>query len=122
MALVLPFFLLLVLGMIDTARMITVTHVFTIASREGCRVAAMNGNTSDEATTRVNSILSGAGINPSVTAMTLSPSVTTTTPALGTPITLTLSVPFNKVSYLPTSLLFSSTTVTVAATMSSERP
>jgi Flp pilus assembly protein TadG len=122
MAVVLPFFLALVLMMIDTARLITVGQVLTVASREGCRVAAVNGNTSDNATARVNSILTGAGVKPSDTTMTFSPAVTATTPSLGTPITLTLSVPFKSVSYLPTPFLFGSTILTASATMSSERP
>ena len=122
MAVVFPFFLMLVLVMIDAARLLTVGEALSFASREGCRVAASNGKTSGDATTRVNSVLTGAGINPSKTTMTLSPSVTATTPSLGAPITLTLSVPFKTVSYLPSPFLFGSTIITVSATLGSERP
>lgn len=121
MAIVLPFFLLLVLGMIDTARLIQVEQILTVACREGCRVAATNGKTFSDVTARVNSDLTAAGLNPSDVTMP-PPPITATAPPLGTPITLTLSIPFNKVSYMPTPFLFGSMTITVSATMSSERP
>src|SRR5947209_12798860 len=104
MAAVMPVFVLLILGMMDASRLFMVGHELTVASREGCRVAATNGKTSADVTARVNNLLTGYGINPSNTTITLSPTPIETT-TLGTPITVTVSVPFNKVSYLGTPFL-----------------
>jgi Flp pilus assembly protein TadG len=121
MAAVAPVFVLLVMGTMDAARLFMVGHELTVAAREGCRVAAMNGKSSTDVTNRVNQVLTGFGLKTGDVTSTLSPAITTTTPGLGTPITLTLSVPFSKVSYLATPFLFKSTTITMSATMSSER-
>ncbi len=121
MAMIVPVFVLLVLGMIYAARLIMVGHELTVASREGCRVAASNGKTSSDVTTRVNQVLTDYGLDPGKVSPSLTP-ITATTPSQGTPITLTLSVPFDQVSYLPTPFLFRTMTITMSATMGSERP
>ena len=121
MALILPVFLLLILGLMDASRLFMVASELTVASREGCRIAATNGKTSTDVANYLNTALTNNGIKPSDTTITLSPtSIETTT--LGTPITLTLSIPFNKVSYLGTPFLFASSTISISASMSSERP
>ena len=99
-ALVMPVFLTLLLGMLECARLGMAVQVVTSAAREGCRVAALPGNTATTAQTRVNTVLSQAGF-PSAT-ITLNPSDPTTATG-GTAISLSLSIPFSKVSWLGTS-------------------
>ena len=116
MALVLSLLLTLVLGVIDATRLCMVTQLLTNAARAGCRVAARNGSTPADVTFIVNTALSGSGISPS---LELNPSSIQTT-QLGDQITLTLSVDYRTVSWLPTPFLYGSTTVTASAVMSSE--
>ena len=66
-----PVFLILLLGMLECARLGMAVQVVTSAAREGCRVAALPGNTATTAQTRVNTVLSQAGF-PSAT-ITLNP-------------------------------------------------
>ena len=80
-----PVFLTLLLGMLECARLGMAVQVVTSAAREGCRVAALPGNTATTAQTRVNTVLSQSGF-PSAT-ITLNPSDPTTATG-GTAITL----------------------------------
>ena len=98
----------LVFGMIQTARICMVSQLLTNAAREGCRVAVTNNMTSADVTNRVNTVLANTGIAPTIT---LSPTVlhwiSDSQPgtAYNDPnptISLTLSVSFQKVSWLPT--------------------
>jgi Flp pilus assembly protein TadG len=121
MAVLLPVFMLLVLAMLEAARMCMVAQLLTNAAREGCRVAASNGKTNSDVTTRVNATLTAAGITPSLVTTTLSPSDVTTATSSQT-ITVTLSVSFSKVNWLPSPFFYKSTTMTSQAVMLSQRP
>jgi Flp pilus assembly protein TadG len=122
MAAVLPLFIFLIFGQIESARLGMVAQLLATASREGCRVAVINGKTNSDVTNQVNSILSGAGI--SGVTMTQTPTDCTTVHASDTPntITVTLSVPYSNVGWLPVPYFLKTATVTATATMSSERP
>ena len=61
-ALVLPGFLLLLIGVTEFGRAWMTRNILTGASREAARIAAVQGNTAS-ALTRANSILSSAGIS-----------------------------------------------------------
>jgi hypothetical protein len=99
-----------------------VSQLLTTAAREGCRVAVINGNTNANVTNRVNTILTDTGI--SGVSLTQTPDDCTTVHSTDTPntITLTLSVPYSRVGWLPAPFFLTTATVTVSATMSSERP
>ena len=118
-AVVLPVFLTVVFGMIDVSRLGMVAQLIAGAAREGCRVAVLPGSAQADVQARVTSFLSGSGI-PTVTP-NVSPS-TWTSATGGTAITVSLSVPFNKVSWMGTPYLFGSTTLSASATFSSENP
>ena len=118
LALVLPVFLTLLLGMLECARLGMAVQVVTAAAREGCRVAALPGNTAATAQTRVNTVLSDSGF-PSAN-ISLTPSDPTTATG-GAAITLSLSIPFSKLSWLGTST-FMNVNVGGSATFASERP
>jgi len=61
-ALVLPVFLLLLIGIAEFGRAWMTRNILTGASREAVRIAAVQGNTAS-ALSRANSILSSAGIS-----------------------------------------------------------
>jgi Flp pilus assembly protein TadG len=117
-ALVLPIFISLLLGILEFARLGMAVQVVTAAAREGCRAAALPGSTAATAQARVNSVLVQSSF-PSAT-ITLTPSDPTTA-AGGSAITLSLSVPFSKISWLGTST-FINTQIGGTATFASERP
>ncbi len=116
-ALVLPVYLTLLLGMLECARLGMALQAVTAAAREGCRVAALPGNTAATAQSAVNAVLSQSGL-PSAT-ITLNPSDPTTASG-GTAITLTFSIPYSQVSWLHTAT-FLNVTLYGSATFASER-
>jgi Flp pilus assembly protein TadG len=122
LAIILPVFILLVLGLIEASRLGMVAQILTTAAREGCRIAVIDGNTNTDVTNSVNQLLSTSKITGAT--QTLSPTNCTTVHSSDNPntITVTVSVPYSKVSWLGKPLLFQNVTVTGTATMSSERP
>jgi Flp pilus assembly protein TadG len=122
MAFIAPIFLMLVLGIIESSRLGMVSQLLTTAAREGCRVAVLNGMTQSDVQSRIDGVLSGSNISVgSVTPSCTSPYTWDSAPG-GTAITVSLSVPYTSVSWLPTPYFLNSTTISVSATMSSERP
>jgi len=72
-ALLLPLFLLMVVGVAEFGRAWMTRNILTGAAREGARVAAVQLNLSDSQTqgiARVNNVLSGTGITPSGISVT----------------------------------------------------
>lgn len=122
MALVLPLFIALIFAQIESARLGMVSQLLTTAAREGCRVAVVNGNTNADVTNRVNTVLNSLAITGAT--MTQTPTDCTTVHAGDSPntITVTLSVPYSRVSWLPVPYFLTSATITASATLSSERP
>ena len=122
LAIVLPVFVMLVLGLIEASRLGMVTQILTTAAREGCRVAVIDGNDNSNVTTRINQLLSASNITGVTTTQT--PSDCTTVHSSDNPntVTIALSVPYSKVTWLGTPRFFKTVTVTGSATMSSERP
>jgi Flp pilus assembly protein TadG len=122
MAFVAPVFLMMILGIIESSRLGMVAQLLTTAAREGCRVAVINGMTQTDVQNRINAVLNGSGIPVGTVAPTCpSPYSWDTSPA-GTPITVSLSVPYSQVSWLPTPFFLKTAIITCSATMSSERP
>ena len=98
-ALVAPLFFFLVFGMIEVGRAIMVQQIITNASREGARVAVLGTTTSKtDVDTVVNNYLAGAGIPPVVPD--IKEAQWNATGYTG-PVTVTVSVPFGSVSWLP---------------------
>jgi Flp pilus assembly protein TadG len=118
-AIVAPVFFLLVFGMVEYGRMIMVQQVLTNAAREGARVGVLDSSTYTDVQTAVNNYLIAAKI--STTAATIGcnpnpPSSQTT----GNPVTVTVSIPFKNVSWLPAPLYLGSTTLSASAVMRRE--
>ncbi len=122
MALIAPVLISLLLGMIEAARLGMVAQLLTTAAREGCRVAVLDGMTQSDVQQHVNDVLAGSGISVGTVTPTCPSQYTWTSAPAGTPITVSLSVPYSQVSWLKVSAFFSNATVSSSATMSSERP
>jgi Flp pilus assembly protein TadG len=118
MAAVLPLVIALVFGQIESSRLGMMVQLLNTAAREGCRVAVISGHTANDVKARVNAVLSGSGV--SFSSVTPSPSNWDTAPG-GTAITVSLSVPYSQVGWLPTPRFLRNATVKASATFSSER-
>jgi len=116
-AVVAPVFLLLVFGMIEYGRMVMVYQVITNASREGARAAVLDGATTNSVTTAVNDYLTtGAVSGATVTVSPNPPSGAQN----GDPVTVTVSIPFSQVSWLPSPMYLGSRTLSSATVMRRE--
>ena len=115
MAMVLPLFFMVVLGIIEFGRAMMVSQMVTNSAREATRLAIIDGQTNATVTTWVTGFMSqAAGVAANDVTVTI-----TVTPATGNPnpanqvvnakardlVTVNVSVPFNKVSYIPGSYL-----------------
>lgn len=97
-AIVSPFLILLVFGIIECGRAIMVQQVLTNASREGARLAVLEATTTSEVTTIVSDYLT----NGSIAGATVTVSPTPLSSAgFGDPVTVTVSVPYDQVSWIP---------------------
>ncbi|MFO0891496.1 MAG: TadE/TadG family type IV pilus assembly protein [Isosphaeraceae bacterium] len=122
MALVAPVFLTLVLGIIESSRLGMVAQLLSTAAREGCRVAVIQNSTQADVQNRVEAVLGGSGISVGTVTPTCTGATSWTSAPAGTPITVSLSVPYSAVSWLPVPYFLKTANVSSSATMSSERP
>jgi hypothetical protein len=116
-AVVAPVFFLLVFGMIEYGRMVMVQQILTNASREGCRQAVLDGATTSGVQSTVNTYLSSGSISGST--VTVSPDPPTNA-AFGDPVTVTVSIPFSQVSWLPSPMYLGGKTLTATTIMRRE--
>src|SRR4051794_27312904 len=100
--------MLLVFGMIEYGRMVMVQQLLVNAAREGARVGVLDGSTAAGVTTAVNNYLQPAGIT---TASVLIVPTTPSSAAATDPVTVTVSVPFTNVSWLPSPMYLGSKTL-----------
>lgn len=116
-AIVAPVFLLLVFGMIEYGRMVMVYQVLTNASREGARSAVLDGATTASVTSTVNTYLSSGTITGAT--VTVSPDPPSNAQS-GDPVTVTVSIPFSQVSWLPSPMYLGGKTLTSSTVMRRE--
>lgn len=112
-----PLFFLLVFGMIEYGRMVMVQQILTNASREGARRAVLDGATTSNVTDTVTSYLTSGSITGAT--ITVSPNPPSSA-AYGDPVTVTVSVPFNQVSWLPSPMFLGGKTLTATTVMRRE--
>ena len=122
MALIMPVFVMLVLGQIETSRLGMVSQMMTTAARDGCRVAVIDGSTLGDVETRVNSILNPLGITPTSFTVSCTGATTWNQAPMGTPVTVSLSVPYTQVSLLGSPFFLKDAVISGTATLSSENP
>jgi Flp pilus assembly protein TadG len=116
-AIVAPVFFLLILGMIEYGRMVMVQQVITNASREGARQAVLDGATTAEITAVVNGYLTSGSISGATVTVTPNPP---TNAEFGDPVTVTVSIPFSQVSWLPSPMYLGGKTLTATTVMRRE--
>jgi Flp pilus assembly protein TadG len=116
-AIVAPVFFLLVFGMIEYGRMVMVYQILTNASREGARVAVLDGATTSGVTSQVDNYMTDGGITGSTVTITPNPP---SSAQYGDPVTVTVSVPFNQVSWLPSPMYLGGKTLTSSTVMRRE--
>jgi len=98
LAVVLPVFILLLMGLLEFGRMIMVQQVLTNASREGARRASLEGATVIDVESTVSTFLANASVSGATVATT---PTSLASAAPGSQVSVSVSVPFNQVSWLP---------------------
>ena len=116
-AIVAPLFFLLVFGMIEYGRMVMVQQIITNASREGARRAVLDGATATEVQNEVDEFLAQSSISGAdVTIDPADPS----TAEFGDPITVTVSIDFVDVSWLPSPMYLGGQEMSASTSMRRE--
>jgi len=116
-AVVAPIFLLLVFGMIEYGRMVMVQQVLVNASREGARKAVLDGSTQQDVVDVVDQYLNSASIDgATITVTPANPEDA----AFGDPVTVTVSVDFDQVSWLPSPMYLGGKTLSATSVMRRE--
>jgi Flp pilus assembly protein TadG len=116
-AFVAPLFFLLVLGMVEFGRMVMVQQIITNGSREGARIAVLDGTTTAEVTAAVENYLASAAVTGATVTVTPNPP---NTAGFGEPVTVAVSVPFGQVSWLPSPMFLSGKTLSATTVMRRE--
>lgn len=96
-AVVATLFFLLVFGMIEFGRMVMVQQIITNGSREGARIAVLEGAKTDQVESAVSKYLTKASILGGIVSVSPDPPGSAT---YGDPVAVTVSVPFDQVSWL----------------------
>jgi hypothetical protein len=91
-----------------------VQEALTNASREGARVAILDGSLTSDVTTAVNNYLTGMSISGASTSVT--PANPGTQPE-GTQVTVTVSVPYNSVTWVPSPWFLKNQTLAATTVM-----
>jgi len=105
-AIVAPIFFLMILGMLELGRAVMVQQIITNASREGARVAVLDGaqrvgSPADPGVIdSVERYLTNANINPDSASILINPDPPGDA-GYGDPVTVTIDIPFSAVTWLP---------------------
>lgn len=118
-AIVAPIFFGFTLGMIEVGRGVMVQQILTNASREGARRAVLDGATNSDVTSFVSTYMSNASVNAAGLNTAISPGLPTASGYNG-PVTVTVTVPFNQVTWGPSPIFLNGSTLTASTTMRRE--
>ncbi|MEZ6061460.1 MAG: TadE/TadG family type IV pilus assembly protein [Planctomycetaceae bacterium] len=114
-AIIIPIFLILVLGIIEFGRAMSVGQMVTNASREGCRQAILDGSSSTAVEAYVDNFLSGAlgvtAADVTVTCFVNGAAADVSTAEESDTIRVRVSVPFDRVSLVQADYLAGKTLV-----------
>jgi len=116
-AVVAPLFFLMVFGMIEFGRMIMVQQVITNASREGARMAVLDGASTAAVRAAVQTYLQGATIQNAQTTVNPDPP---SSAGYGEPVTVTVSISFDQVSWLPSPMFLGGQSLSASSVMRRE--
>lgn len=117
-ALIAPVFVMIILSMIEFGRVIMVQQLLTNASREGARRAVIEGASNTEVQTLVDSYLSNASV--SGVTVGVAPSDLSNV-GFGDAVVVSVSVPFDSVSWSGVGWFLSGSTLQASTTMQGER-
>lgn len=117
MAFVAPIFFLFVLGSIEFSRAMMVEALLTNAAHLGARAGVLDGAQQSDVTNAVTNYLSAGGITGSSTTVTPNPPSSAT---YGQTVTVTTTVPYSSVSWLPSPKFLSSVTLSATSKMRRE--
>ncbi len=112
-----PVVLTLVCGWLDYERSVEAQRCVEAAAREGAEVAAGEGATAARVAATVAARLSRAELRSPV--VTVDPDLSYSSDC-GAPVTVTVSVPFSQVSWLPSPMFLSGKTLTASTVMRRE--
>lgn len=117
-AVVAPLFFTLLIGIIEFGRAMMVAQLMTNASREGARRAIIEGATESEVKTLVSNYLT----NTSVSGATVSVNPSNlSTAGFGDNVTVSVTVPYNDVTWVPSPWFLADKTLRASAVMQAER-
>lgn len=116
-ALVAPLLILLVMGGIELGRAAMVKHILEEASRNACRIVTLDNGTQQEAQDSVDSAMSIARITGYT--VTFDPNPATGLDSM-TPVTVSISVPYSRVSWIPQNVM-AGKTITGVCVMPTEK-
>lgn len=116
-AVVAPLMLSLTLGMMEVSRMVMVKQLMVNATREGARLAVLPGTTAQEVLNKVSQDLTQSSIS-GVTVQVAPQALESA--AVGTPITVSVSVSATAVSWIPKPLFSFNQTLAASTTMRKE--
>ena len=97
-AVVLPLFFLLVMGGIELGRALLVRHTLEEAARAGCRLAVARGGTTNDVKSIVSEAMNITGIASYTVTVNPDPP---SSAAAKAPVTVTVSAPYDDVSWVP---------------------
>jgi Flp pilus assembly protein TadG len=120
-ALVLPLFLLVLLGMIEYSWLFWKNQQINNAAREGARIAIFETSLNADVTAAVDQVMNDAGFPAGVWTTTITPADVLTV-APGDPIEVNVSVDYSDIDVLGTSLLPLPATIGGSTTMAKEGP
>lgn len=100
LAVLAPVLIVLMLGILEVGRAIMVSQMVTDAAREGARRATIIGGSDTTAKNAVTNYLTQTGV-PGVSASNTTVSPSADSASSGTAITVTVTVPYGNVPWLP---------------------
>lgn len=116
-AIIAPLFFLVVMGIIEFGRMAMVQQVITNAAREGARVGVVDDSTTSGVKKKVDNYLASAGIKGASVSVSPDPP---SSAKYGESVTVTVAIPFDTVSWLPTPFFVGGKTLCAEAVMRRE--
>jgi Flp pilus assembly protein TadG len=118
MAIVAPVLFLFIIGIIEFGRVFMVQHVLTNASREGSRRAVIEGASVSEVESLVKNYLEQTSVKGA--SITVSPDSLKDV-GFGDSVTVTVSVSYSDVSWLPAPRFLKETSLSATTVMRAER-
>lgn len=120
-AAVAPLLFLVILGIIEFGRAMMTMEMLNNVARHGARAGVLIGSNNEQVASAVTNALTGSTISGTSVFIKVNDQARDVSAAVpGDTITVTIAVPFNRVSWLPTSLFLGNTTLKNTVSMRKE--